>query len=213
MKRFFTTLLIAIAIILPGTISAQNSQDIKLLNPNLERGSNFMKTLSDRVSTREFSDKDITLEDLSDLMWAANGINRPDVKRTAPSAMNKQEIDLYAFTTKGVYKYDHINNVLICVKEGDYRSLLAGRQKFAEAAPLGILAVADISKFPIPEKDAYLMGAIDAGIVSENISLFCAAVGIANVPRASMEKEKIKELLNLSEKELPLMNNIIGYFK
>ena len=99
---------------------AQNAGDIKLPEPNTDRGTNVMKALKDRKSDRTCNGKELSLNDLSDLVWAANGVNRPaDGKRTAPSALNKQDIDVYVITAKGAYKYIAAKHTLQLVAEGD----------------------------------------------------------------------------------------------
>lgn len=170
-----------------------------------------MATLSARQSAREFSNKELTHTDLSDLLWAANGVNRKDGKRTAPSAMNQQEITIYAFLESGVYKYDFKNHLLELVEKGDNRKLVEGHQKFAVTAPLLLLYVADTSKLSKFGDQSLVIAAMDAGIVSQNVNLFCASEGLVNVPRISMDVEGLKLLLDLAEHNIPLMNNAIGY--
>jgi hypothetical protein len=110
-------------------ITAMHAQDLKkiqLNNPDKNRGSSVMKALSDRRSDRAYADKALSLQDLSDLLWAANGINRPDGKRTAPSALNKQDIDIYVIMKEGAYLYDAKSNSLQPIAKGDHRGAVAG---------------------------------------------------------------------------------------
>lgn len=173
-----------------------------------------MATLHERHSDRVFDTKELSLQDLSDLLWAANGVNRPgEKKRTAPSAMNRQEIDLYVFNKDGVYKYDAFSNTLQPVASGDHRQLIAGAQDFVLSAPVSLLMVADLSKLGGDDERSKLMGAADAGIVSQNINLFCAGVGLSTVPRASMDQQGLRALLKLSESQVPMLNNPVGYPK
>ena len=110
---------------------------VKLPKPNLNRTGTVMKALSERQSTREYASKALTLADLSDLLWAANGINRSDAgKRTAPSALNKQDVDVYVILPEGSYLYDAKNHQLNLIAEGDYRGAVAGGQAFVKTAPL-----------------------------------------------------------------------------
>lgn len=186
-------------------------EDIVLEKPNLERGKNIIKTLSLRQSSREFSDKSISLNDLSDLLWAANGVNREDGKRTAPSAMNEQEITVYAFIKNGAYKYDYENHILKLVESGDYRKLVFGKQEYETSAELLLVYVADVNKLRLFRAKALQIASMDAGIVSQNVNLFCASVGLMTIPRITMDVNGITELLKLSEHEVPLMNNAVGY--
>ena len=169
---------------------------IKLPKPNLNRTGTVMKALSERHSTREFASKALNLSDLSDLLWAANGINRSDSgKRTAPSALNKQDVDVYVVLPEGSYLYDAKNHQLNLIAEGDYRGAVAGGQAFVISAPVSLVLVSDLSRFG-DTKNAHtqLMGAMDAGIVSQNISIFCSAARLATVPRASIDINQLKKV-------------------
>ena len=197
------------------TLHAQGAGELKLNRTDLNRGVNVMKAFSDRHSDREFSTRELSLQDLSDLLWAANGVNRPgDGKRTAPSALNKQDVDIYVFLAKGVYLYDASKHVLKLVAEGDHRAVVAGRQDFVKQAPVSLVYVSDLSRFGMGlDEQVKLMGAMDAGIVSQNVNLFCAGVGLSTVPRASMDQEALRKLLKLSDTQVPMMNNPVGYSK
>lgn len=188
---------------------------IKLPQPNLNRAGSVMKALSERHSTREFAQKALSLADLSDLLWAANGINRKDSgKRTAPSALNKQDVDVYVVLPEGSYLYDAKSHVLNLVAEGDHRDAVAGGQAFVKSAPVSLVLISDLSRFGDAKNErTRLMGAMDAGIVSQNISIFCSAAKLATVPRASMDSEQLKKVLKLKDTQIPMMNHPVGYFK
>ena len=126
---------------------------VKLPKPNLNRTGTVMKALSERQSTREYASKALTLADLSDLLWAANGINRSDAgKRTAPSAMNKQDVDVYVILSEGSYLYDAKNHQLNLIAEGDYRGAVAGGQAFVKTAPVSLVLISDVSRFGDAQK-------------------------------------------------------------
>ena len=203
---------------------------IKLNEPDKKRGLPFMETLAVRASAREWSDRDLSLQDLSDLLWAANGINRPDERKyTAASAQNAHDVDMYLFTKDGVYLYDADAHALEPVLAGDWRSQLMmtppPRPKDAGGPPpppppppsnppIQIILVSDVSRFKFgPPELKPEWGAIDVGIVSQNIMLFCATMGIGTRPRASMDKEKIKALLKLNDAQYVFLNHPIGYAK
>ena len=188
---------------------------IRLPKPNLNRNSEVMEAFANRHSTREYAAKALTLTDLSDLLWAANGINRPEGgKRTAPSAMNKQDLDVYVVLPEGTYLYDAKAHQLNLVAEGDHRGAVAGGQAFVKSAPVSLLLVSDLSRLgDAKNTHTQLMGAVDAGIVSQNISIFCSAAKLATVPRASMDTAKLKSVLKLTDTQLPLMNHPVGYHK
>ena len=213
MKRMRILFVLAVSIAYTG-ISAQELQVIKLNAPNKTRGSVVMKAFSDRHSDRVFDEKDLNLSDLSDLLWAANGINRPDGKRTAPSAMNKQEIDVYVIRKDGAYLYDAKSHTLNPIAKGDHRGLVAGSQDFVNATPVSLVMVIDLEKLGnATSEQTRLMGAVDAGIVSQNINIFCAGVGLSTVPRATMDQTGLRKVLQLKDTQLPIMNNPIGYPK
>jgi SagB-type dehydrogenase family enzyme len=172
-----------------------------------------MQALSLRASATEFNPAELEISDLSDLLWAANGVNRPDEgKRTAPSAMNAQDIDLYVFMKTAVYLYDAKQHTLLKTTDGDYRNLVVGQQEFVAKAPVICVLVSDISRFRSGEESTKLTwAAMDAGIVSQNISLFCASVGMKTRPRASMDQEKLRELLKLKDTQHLMLNHPVSY--
>lgn len=201
------------SLLMIAALHAQDLKEIKLNNPDKNRGTSVMKALSDRHSDREYAAKELSIQDLSDLLWAANGINRPDGKRTAPSALNKQDIDVYVIMKEGAYLYDAKANSLQPVAKGDHRSAVAGAQDFVKAAPVSLVLVSDLSRFGNITDQTKLMAAVDAGTVCQNINIFCSAAGLATVPRASMDQTALKRILKLTDNQLPIMNNPVGYPK
>lgn len=211
MKNLFTIMTIGLA------MSAQ-AQNISLPAPDMKaKSANVIETLSTRHSTREFASTELTNQQLSTLCWAACGLSRDDNHRTAPTARNKQEIRLFVFTAKGVYEYDAKANQLVEKVKGDKRALIAGtkafKQDFVLDAPVSLLMVIDFDKFGSSDEKAMQMGCVDAGIVCENINLYCQAVGLVTVPRATHDTEGLRKLLGLTDKQLPIMNNPVGYPK
>lgn len=207
MKKF---LLLSMAICLVWQVEAQEKKSIKLNVPDVKRGLSVMAAFKNRQSVREFADKALSLQDLSDLLWAAVGVNRPESgKRTAPSALNKQEIDVYVCMPDGAYLYDAKEHVLNLIAKGDYRKLVAASQEWAKTAPLAVVIVADMNKF----NGESLMPAVDAGIVSQNISLFCAGTGLVTVPRGTMDANQLEKILKLREGQRVILNHPVGYPK
>jgi nitroreductase len=188
---------------------------IKLLEPDKTLDASLMQALTDRASQREFADKQLSLEDLSSLLWAANGVNREDGKRTAPSAVNAQDVDIYVSMVSGAYLYDAKQSQLTRITTEDLRSAVCGKQPME--APVFLVMVADISRYPEglasqrPLVESF--AAMDAGYVSQNICLYCSAAKLATVPRASMDKEALTKSLNLKDTQIPLLNNPVGYMK
>jgi SagB-type dehydrogenase family enzyme len=205
-------------LILPATASLGDTPPsmIKLNKPDMSRGLPVMQALAARASAKEWSDRAPDLQDLSDLLWAANGINRPESgKRTAPSALNAQDIDIYVFTTEAVYRYDAAANALVPVAAGDRRKDIVIQHDPAKAvtiAPVELLLVSDGSKFPFgTAQQRREWGLIDAGIVSQNISIFCAATGLATRPRASVDADKAAQILALKEGANVVLEHPVGW--
>jgi nitroreductase len=209
------TIISVIAMLLTlTTLSGQKLSPLKLNAPNKERGVSVMKALADRRSGREFSKEKLSQQDLSDLLWAANGINRPDGRRTAATARNNQDIDVYVIMEEGAYLYDAKAHELKPIVAGDHRPLIADRQVSMADAPVSLLIVSDISRFTGVEVETQKQwGALDAGIVSQNIMLFASGCGFVTVPRAFMKKDELKKVLKLSETQIPMLNNPVGYPK
>lgn len=198
------------------SVSAQN--EIRLIEPSKLGGLSMMETLWNRHSDREFSNRMLSEQDLSDLLFAASGINRPaEGKITAPSALNTQEIDLYLFGKNGVYKYVPDGHLLNKVADGDSRAILAGTPQFSQDfvmdAPVVLLLVANPQKFEAVNEQSKMMAITDAGIMSENICLFCASRGMAVVPRATMDSDAVAKLLNLHPQAISVLNLPVGYPK
>lgn len=210
MKRL---MIILCCTLMAAASMAQETAIIKLNPPDKERGLPVMKALSLRESASAWDATSLSFQDLSDLLWAAIGINRPDEgKRTAPSARNAQDIDLYVFMKEGVYFYDAKEHLLIPVADGDYRNAVAGRQEEVAVAPVICLMVSDISRFSGGEESLKLsLAAMDAGTVSQNINIFCAGTGLATRTRAIMDQQKIREILKLKDTQHPMLNNPVSY--
>lgn len=191
MKKSLSLLLVFLS---AGISLIHAAETIKLKQPDLERRTAVMKALSDRQSIRTCSDKMLSPKDLSDLVWAANGINRPDSgKRTAPSAMNRQDVKVYVCTREASYLYDHKAHALVPVSEGDARPA---------KAPVCLILVTDTAE---------PWAAMDAGIVSQNISLFCSGTGLATYPKGSLDKNALKTALKLKEPQTVMLCHPVGY--
>jgi SagB-type dehydrogenase family enzyme len=206
-------LLTALILFCAFGIQAQELKPVRLTPPNKMRGSTVMKALNDRRSIREYTDELLRPQDLSDLLWAANGINRPDGKRTAPSCRNLQDVEIYVITAAGAYLYEAGDHSLKPVAAGDHRKAVAAGQDFAKSAPVSIVLVADMTKYGNMSEQSKMMAAVDVGIVCQNICIACSGLGLATVPRATMDMAMLKTVLKLTEQHLLLMNNPVGYPK
>jgi SagB-type dehydrogenase family enzyme len=173
-----------------------------------------MQALRERKSLREFSSKEIPLQIISDLLWAANGINRPDSGyRTVPSAMNMQEIDIYVAKADGLYLFDAKQNMLISAVEEDIRAL-TGKQPFVKDAPLNLIYVADLSKMgKTSGSDADFYASADTGFISENVYLYCASAGLATVVRGSIDKLALAKAMKLRPDQKIIFAQTVGYPK
>lgn len=194
------------------TGNAAEPQHIKLLKPQIDAGLPVMTALKNRHSERQWADKTVSEQDLSNLLWAADGVNRPDGHRTAPSALGKNDVDIYVFTPKGVYRYLPDSHELEQVAEGNHIDLVVGGQPNIPIPPLAIVYTTTPSRFGIPDaKASEMMGYVDVGIVSENVGVFCGGTDLVTVPRATMDRVAIARLLNLPAGTIPVLNDLIGY--
>lgn len=185
---------------------------IRLCEPDLSVEGSLMHALKDRCSVREFDTQSLDLETLSGLLWAANGINRAESgKRTAPSAVNAQDILLYVCMAEGAYLYHPESNELQQVCTVDLRKAIAGPQEFAEKAPVSLVLVTDLSRFPFQNEKTLQFGCVDAGYVSQNIYLYCTVQHLATVARGTMDVAAISEALMLNEQQIPVLNHPVGY--
>lgn len=211
MKRFFLFVLICV---MTFTMNAQELQTIKLNAPSKKGGATVMEAFLNRHSSREYSNKKLSIQDLSDLVWATIGINRQESGlRTAPSWRNFQDIDLYVCFPEGAYLYNAKENVLEPVIKGDFYPLIATIQPYVNDAPLVLLLVSDFSKIVNDNNSPVFISALNAGIVSQNISLFCAGMNMITVPRGFMDKEELKKALKLKESQHIILNHPVGYAK
>ncbi len=191
---------------------AQKQEPIKLPAPQTEGGKPLMQALKNRQSTRDFSTEKIPDQMLSNLLWAANGLNR-ETKHTAPTALNNQEIDIYVVREDGTYFFDADAHTLTLVVAKDLRKL-TGKQGFAAEAPLNLVLVANIDKFTgISDEDKKIYSAADAAYISQNIYLFCASEGLATVVRAYVDKKELAKALNLKETQKIIFAQTVGFFK
>ena len=192
--------------------SAAGMGPIKLLPPELNRGKLLMQALKDRQSRRDFAPEELSLQTLSNLLWAANGMNRPDIKhRTAPSAMNMQEIDIYVAKKDGLYLFDAENNILKPVLAKNVMAL-TGKQAFVEKAPINLIFVADFSKMSrVSDVDKDFYAGTDTGYISQNVYLFCASEDLATVARGLIDKTVLAKAMNLRPDQKVILAQTVGY--
>ena len=191
---------------------------IKLNPPDLNKGISLMQALKKRKSTRDISDKKVTLQQLSDLLWSADGVNRPDGKRTSPAAMGIYCVDIYVVLPEGVYLYDSAKHELKPVAKGDFRKL-AGMQDFVFIAPLNLVYVFTLRNpkeshgpAPVPEERRKVWGDVEAGCMAQNVYLYCASQGLAAVVRGMVDQKKFSETIKVKPEQI-IVAQTIGYPK
>ena len=176
-------------------------------------GMPLMEAMAKRRSMREFSRRELPLPLLANLLWAANGVNRPDGGRTTPSAMNAQEIDIYVALPSGAYLYDAAAGALQLVAGSDVRRV-TGYQDFVDEAPLDLVYVADHSRMkliPVSQRESF--ASVAAGAVAQNAYLFAAGNGLATVIRAWIDREAIANALGLPHDHQVLLSQTVGFPK
>ncbi|MBN2723526.1 MAG: SagB/ThcOx family dehydrogenase [Deltaproteobacteria bacterium] len=186
------------------------------LLPDVDKksGSSLMEALSKRSSARNFSDKSLEISTVSELLWAAAGVNRPDGRRTAPTAVNWQEIDIYAVTREGVYIYNASKHSLVGVEKNDIREF-AGKQAFTSVAPITLVFVSNYDKITgrhgDDETKKAFYSATDTGYISQNVYLYCASKGLITVALGLVDRETLHKKLNLNQNQHIILSQTVGY--
>jgi len=208
--------LMAAALVILATVAAaaQELAPVQLPAPQMTGGKPLMEALALRATSRSFAADPLPAQLLSNLLWAAWGINRPkEGKRTAPSARNWQEIDVVVVNAVGAYAYDAAGNRLKPLVAGDYRTL-AGVQGFVKDAPMTLVFVADTTRMSgASGSDAVAYAWADAAFISENVYLFCASEGLATGVRAYVDKPALARALRLAPTQTIVLAQSVGYPK
>lgn len=196
----------------PDRVGERASVALELPAPEREGGLPLMSALGRRHSERSFAQTPLPVQVLSNLLWAAYGVNRPlTVGRTAPSALNAQEIDVYAALAGGLYIYDARAHALRLVANVDARRV-TGYQDFVDAAPLDLVYVADGAHLvAVSEETRALYAAASAGAIAQNVYLYCASAGLATVLRALFDHRAVARALGLGAHERVLFAQTVGY--
>jgi nitroreductase len=207
-------ILAAVLLLCPSFALAQELKAIQLLEPQMDGGRPLMRVLKDRVSSRNFSPEKLPMQTLSNMLWAAFGVNRPaSGGRTAPSASNSQEMDIYVATADGLFLYDAKAHLLKPVLPDDIRAL-TGRQSFVKEAPVNLIYVSDLSKMlraSPGDRDFY--AAAHSGFISQNVYLFCASEGLATVVRESIDRPALARAMRLRPDQKITLAQTVGYPK
>jgi SagB-type dehydrogenase family enzyme len=198
----------------PAPAAGYAESTLALPAPQTTEGVPLMQALRLRQSQRSFDPSPLPMQTLSNLLWAAAGVNRVDLKgRTAPSAMNAQEVDVYAALPGGLYQYEPVHHRLLLTRDTDVRRV-TGYQDFVDTAPLDLVYVAHhgrMSLVPAAQRDAYAWCA--AGAMAQNASLYCASAGLATVIRAWIARDALAQAMGLTSDEQVLVAQTVGFPK
>jgi SagB-type dehydrogenase family enzyme len=194
--------------------AAQETDLVNLPAPQMTGGKPLLDCLKARQSGREFSSEKLPLQVLSNLLWAADGINRPDSgKRTAPSAVNWQDIDVYAATADGLFLYLPKEHALKRILGEDVRAAM-GKQDFVKDVPLNLVYVSDYTKIPRgTDEDKRSISGTHTGFISQNVYLFCASEGLATVVRGSVDRAALAKRMKLRPAQRITLAQTVGYPK
>jgi SagB-type dehydrogenase family enzyme len=209
---FSVVIIMVFALALP--IQAQESDVVKLPAPQMTGGRPLMDCLKARQSTREFGPDKLSPQVLSNLLWAADGINRSDSgKRTAPSAVNWQDIDIYVSLADGLFLYLPKDHALKRILSEDVRAAM-GIQEFVKSVPLNLVYVSDYSKMARgTDEDKHFYSGAHTGFISQNVYLFCASEGLATVVRGLIDREAMAKTMMLRPDQHITLAQSVGYLK
>jgi nitroreductase len=193
---------------------AEKPQAIELPSPVLEGGKTMRQALKDRESIRDYADRALPKEVLSNLLWAAWGVNRPhDDGRTAPRWRGVYALDVYLTMADGVWRYEPMSHKLLFHMAGDLRGQTTTGQSFVATAPLNLVYAFDLSKLSGTETEKTAAAAACVAMVGQNVYLSCAAEGLATVFRESVPGEKLARTLQLPAAQIIQFAQTVGYPK
>jgi nitroreductase len=205
-----TCVILAVAALAAPSGFSEDLSPVTLPAPQTDGGAPLMQALKHRATSRVFAPEPLPPQTLSNLLWAAFGVNRPaEGMRTAPSAHNRQEIDVVVLLPAGAYVYDAKAHALRPLVPGDVRPL-GGTQDFVKEAPVTLVFVADTSRMG-EGSDTREMAWADAGFISQNVYLFCASEGLATGVRASIDRPALAKALALGDDQLILLAQSVGF--
>jgi nitroreductase len=196
----------------PGIVAAQAPQPIVLLPPRPDFGTSLAQALRLRRSIREYDPRPLPPQVLSELLWAAYGVNRPaTADRTAPSWRHARETDIYAATADGVWRYDAIKHTLVPQLAADVRAQ-TGVQDFVGSAPLNLIYVSNAEHLGgVSREEQHRVASADIGFIGQNVYLYCASEGLASVFRASLDTERLARTLGLAQTQFIMFAQTVGY--
>ena len=207
-KRLLGSLL-AIGIFAAGT-QFLAGQDIQLPPPDKKGGKPLMECFTLRKSARQFSPKALPAQVLSNLFYAADGISRPDGRKTVPTARNAQNQEIYAAMATGVYIYNPKKNALVQVSKKDIRAL-CGKQAFHKIAPVDLIYVGDLSKIGKTHEEQLFYASNHAGYSSQDVYLYAASEGLSTVVCGLVDRAVLAKALNLPPNKEIMFTQPVAY--
>jgi SagB-type dehydrogenase family enzyme len=213
-SSFLCTPLLFVALLVSPAATAQELKPIDLPKPQMDGGKPLLQVLKERATGREFRDEKLPPQVLSNLLWAAWGINRPDSgRRTAPSASNRQEIEIYVAAADGLYLYDAKAHCLQPVLSDDIRAL-TGSQPFVREAAVNLVYVADYAKMgKAADPDKAVTAAANTGFIGQNVYLFCTSEGLATVFRGMVGRDALAKTMKLRPDQKITFSQTVGFPK
>ncbi len=214
MKKFLSATLLAATLLLPTTsYAARELPSISLSKLTV------MDALNARKTDRNFVDGDLTESQLTKILWAANGVNRPDGKRVNPAALGVYSVEVYAVTREGIFRYDPQSNGIIPVAEGDYRMTTTTGQNFVGKAAVNLVYVENPdawkdSRHTPPPREAQLSSAnVTVGAMVQSVALAAQTEGLGNCVRGSINRDAFKKAARLSDEKNILLAQSVGFIK
>lgn len=215
MKKFFATL--ATTLLLSTSVFAAQ---VEIVLPTVETSGDLsvMQALSQRKSSRNFVDKNLTVNQLSKILWAADGVNRPNGKRVNPAALSSYCVEVYAVTSKGIYLYDATNHKLTLIAEGDFRSTTTTGQSFVTKAAVNLVYVENPDAWSTarknPPREAQLANAnVAVGAMVQSVALAAQTEGLGNCVRGSINRDEFKRVAKLSDAKTILLAQSVGFIE
>jgi nitroreductase len=194
-----------------GVAPAEESSVIELPSPRARGGKPLIEALRLRRSIRQYAPRPLPPQVLSDLLWAAFGVNRPSGDRTAPYWRHIMVIDIYAALADGVWLYDPNGHRLLPHLKDDSRAE-TGTQDFVGSAPLNLVYVAHGERMAeVSAADRRLYASVDTGFIGQNVYLFCASEGLATVFRAALDYERLARTMKLGSGQFVTFAQTVGY--
>ena len=202
-------LFLSVFTILCSTLYAAEG-DIVLPKPDLTGGKPFMQCVAERRTKRNFSAKSLPLQTVSEVLFVADGITRKDGRKTVPTARNKQNQSVYAFTADGVYLYNAKKHQLVLKKTGDHRAV-CGLQDFHKTAPLVLVFVSDMDAVGNTPVQQAIYAGNHSGSASQNVYLYAASKNLATVVCGLLDRKKIKKFLELADNQMVIFSQPIAF--